>query len=67
MMVIENRFDLGQTVYLTTDNEQRRRVVSEIKVRQTGLIYELSCGTCTSYHYDFEISETIDVLVKTDG
>jgi hypothetical protein len=67
MMVINNIFDLGQTVYLTTDNEQRRRVVSEIKVRPTGLVYELSCGTGTSYHYDFEISETIDVLVKTDG
>ena len=67
MMVIDNSFDLGQIVYLTTDNYQLRRIVTQIKVSLNGITYQLSCGTNYSYHYECEISSKIDVLVKTDG
>lgn len=63
-MVISNLFSLGDFVYLKTDTEQVRRIVTGISVRPTGLIYELCAGEKTSSHYEFEISETVDELIK---
>ena len=65
-MVIDNIFDLGQIVYLTTDNDQRRRIVTQIKVCYIGIIYQLSCGTSFSDHYECEISETSNILAKIE-
>lgn len=66
MMVINNAFEFGQIVYLTTDPDQRRRVVVELKVSPNGVLYRLSCGTTDSDHYECEISTEIDVLAKTE-
>lgn len=66
MMVINNVYDLGQIVYLVTDNDQRRRVVTQIRVTPTGILYNLSCGACNSDHYDCEISAEVNVLAKTE-
>lgn len=57
MMVIENKYNLKQVVYLKTDTEQLPRIVAAIKVNVYDIIYELACGTIYTYHYDFEISE----------
>lgn len=64
-MVIENKFELQQTVYLKTDPDQRARIVTRINVSSTGLIYELYSGTGGSWHYDFEIATEKDVLITT--
>lgn len=63
-MVIDNKYKLKQEVYLTTDEDQRKRVVTAITIRQGGIIYELSCGTQTSSHYDFEISAEENISIK---
>jgi hypothetical protein len=65
MMIIENKFELQQTVYLKTDADQKPRVVTRFIVSQLGLSYELYCGTGGSWHYDFEISTERDVLKAT--
>jgi hypothetical protein len=66
MMVIDNKFELGDIVYLKTDPDQRARIVSKFSVLPNGLIvYELSHNTFTSPHYDFEISVEKDVLITT--
>jgi hypothetical protein len=65
MMIIENKFELQQTVYLKTDPDQKARVVTRIIVNPSGLSYELYCGTGGSWHYDFEISTEKDVLKAT--
>jgi len=62
---VDLTFDVGAEVYLKTDNDQRKRIVTAIAVKQTGITYELSQGVSTSWHYDFEISEEVDVLAKT--
>jgi hypothetical protein len=65
-MVIDNKFSHGDIVYLTTDPDQRARVVSKISVMPNGLlVYELSHNTYTSMHYDFEISIEKDVVITT--
>jgi hypothetical protein len=56
MMVIDNKFNLSQIVYLTTDPDQLARVVTAIRVEGSGLVYQTTCATFVSEHYDFEIS-----------
>jgi hypothetical protein len=64
-IVIDNGFEIGQQVYLTTDTEQRVRLVFAIIVYKSGeLMYELVCNTIASKHYAFEISETKNLLVN---
>ncbi|MBN8821292.1 MULTISPECIES: hypothetical protein [unclassified Spirosoma] len=65
MIRIDNKFSLKQTVYLKTDRDQLPRLVTAIKVCPDDLLYELIQGTTSSYHYDFEISESADVLMTT--
>ena len=56
-MTINNKFELKQTVYLKTDTEQSPRIVTAMTIRDTSIIYELSCGTVTTWHIAYEISE----------
>lgn len=62
---VDLAFDIGTEVYLKTDEDQKKRIVTVIHLKQTGLLYGVSCGNSESWHYDFEMSETIDVKVKT--
>ena len=65
-MTINNRYKIGETVYLVTDPEQYARIITGIKVRPGGLLmYELSCAEEASEHYDFEISDKEDKVIKT--
>lgn len=66
MLVIENKFDLGELVYLKTDEDQKMRMVTEISVMLDGsLVYELTCGTVCTSHYEKEITEEKDILAST--
>lgn len=65
-MVIDNKFELGDMVYLKTDPDQRERIVSKISVLPNGLLaYELSHNTSTSMHYNFEISLEKNIVLTT--
>lgn len=66
-MVIDNKFDIKQIVYLTTDTEQRARIVTGFSISDTGIGYELSCGSNVSTHYDYEISEEKNILITSDN
>jgi hypothetical protein len=66
MMVVDNKFSFGQIVYLITDSEQKRRMVTKIYLSPNGVAYQLTCGVNESDHYEFEISDEVDVLAKTE-
>ncbi len=66
-MVIQNKFNIGEIVYLKTDKEQTPRIVFAIKVMNNDYLYELACGTSTSSHYDFELSAQVDILLTTNN
>ena len=66
-MVIENKYNIGDIVYLVTDEEQLERMVFAIIVFKSELLYKLCCGTHTSDHYDFEMSKKINVLKKINS
>ncbi len=65
MIVVNNKFEIGEIVYLVTDQEQRKRVVTGITIcPDDSLLYEVITGTSPSKHYDFEISREEDVNMK---
>ncbi len=64
-MIIENKYDIGQCVYLRTDVEQKKRLCVGIHVCPGNrLVYELSAGAETTENYDFEISADPDLALK---
>lgn len=65
MMVVDNKFEIEQFVYLKTDTEQLRRIVLSFEVYKGGeVMYRLGVGQETSTHYEFEISAEQDITVK---
>lgn len=60
-MTITTKYDLGQIVYLITDDQQLDRIVTGMSIRMGSVIYELSCGSNTSSHYDFEMASEKDI------
>jgi len=55
-MKVNNKFDIGQVVYLHHDPDQILRMITEIRVAYTGLVYCLSCGEGVSLHYEIELT-----------
>ena len=65
MMLVDNKFDFGQIVYLKTDKEQLPRMVVRFTISKESILYILAQGTGETTHYDIEISEDINVVLKT--
>lgn len=65
MMLIDTKFKIGDVVYLQTDLDQQKRLITGINIRANSIVYLVSCGTVESYHYDFEISSEVDVLITS--
>jgi len=66
MMVINNKFEIGETVYQITDPNQFPRIITRFCVNPEGVVtYELYSGCIASWHYDFEFSREKNVLITT--
>ena len=63
MMVIENKYNIGETVYLVTDEDQKPRIVTGINVTVTGIRYNLVNGDTDTYHYELEMSAEENILI----
>lgn len=66
-ITLEVAFAIKQVVYLKTDPEQLPRSVIGYNVRpNNSIVYELQCGAQNvTNHYDFEISEDVNVLLNS--
>lgn len=65
-MIIDNKFNIGDMLYLVTDEEQKLRICTAIKISPNSqILYEMSYGSSTSNHYEFELSKEENVLLKT--
>lgn len=62
MMVIDNKFEIGQTVYMKTDIDQSARIIVGIYVYYNCLRYDVSKGEASHYCFDFQLSAEKDVL-----
>lgn len=62
-MLIDVKYEFGQTVFLKTDEDQKGRMVTCVQIGPGNIVtYQLSCGTGESWHFDFEISEDKDIV-----
>lgn len=61
-MIFESEYELGQLVYLITDDEQKERMITGVKFNLNGIIYTLQKGTEESFHFEKEISAEKDIL-----
>ena len=66
MMIVDNKYNIGDIVFLKTDNDQAERLVTAIQVNPNGLIYRLVKDTTETWHYDFEISREKNFVLKND-
>lgn len=53
-MKINTNYDIGQIVFLATDENQKARIITGIIVRPSGIIYYLTCGSEETTHYEIE-------------
>ena len=60
-------FNIGDYVYLKTDIDQYKRLVTGYTVRFNEITYLLSLGEEESTHYELEISDEIDILLKSSS
>lgn len=55
---IEIDYDIGDTVFMVTDEEQFERLVTEIKLTpNTGALYKVVCGVEEKECYAIELSD----------
>ena len=58
------KFKIGDYVYLKTDIDQYKRLVTGYTVRPNVVIYNLRLGSEETTHYELEISAEVDMLLK---
>lgn len=55
-MHIDVKFRIREIVYIMTDPDQNRGVVTGYLVDETSILYRVAIGQNYSYYYDFELS-----------
>jgi len=65
--MVKVNFNIGDYVYLKTDIDQYKRLVTGYTVRFNEVTYLLSLGEEESTHYELEISNEIDILLKSSS
>lgn len=55
-MVILTEYDIGDIVYLRTDEDQLPRMVVAVRRTLDGTSYDLACGTRMTAHFSIELS-----------
>ena len=69
MIMIENKFELGQKVYLVTETAQSIWIITGIQICASGgLLYRCSCGNIEYWAVDYEISteKVMDHLLPSE-
>ena len=61
-MRIDTKYDIGETVYLKTDPEQKQMIIAQICVKPIGHEYDLRFGTQSSWHFEMEFNKEKDIL-----
>lgn len=62
--ILDNKYEIGDTVYLKTDPDQIPRIVFCFMVFRSEVLYKIACGVVESNHYDFELSTEKNVLIN---
>lgn len=63
-MLVESLYNFGDILYLKTDEEQKPRMLTSMIIMPLSILYELSCGTQTTKHYEVEFSKEVNTEIK---
>lgn len=64
-MILTTQHDIGEILYIVHDSNCLERMCTSIKVMPNNLVvYELSIGASTSWHFEFEVSKDVDLCKK---
>lgn len=55
-MRIENKFNIGEHVYVITDKEQQVEIINGIKLTKNDILYFVGRDNNTDRFYDYELS-----------
>ena len=66
-MRIDNKFSISDFVYLVTDPDQKKRIVTSIQILEKSLMYRVVFETHETWHYEFELSSERNVILATGG
>jgi hypothetical protein len=67
MHIHYSKYTFGDILYLKTDPQQSQRIVTDIEFCGNGsVVYYLNCGSENTRHYELELSEEINQLLKMD-
>lgn len=64
-MLIDEKFEMGELVYLKTDPDQLPRLVTGYTIRPNSIIYYISSGEMETSHYDIEITVEQSFMIKS--
>ena len=60
MITINNKFPIGDIVYLKTDGEHLERLIIGLEIYpDKSYVYKLSCGEKSGYHFELEITKEL--------
>ena len=61
---MNTRYNIGNIVFLKTDNEQVPRMITGILIRPYGNIFYLSKSDTETTHFEIEFTSDINELIK---
>jgi len=63
-MTINNKFDIGDHVYIITDKEQDMGIITGILINPRDVIYFVSRDNDVGKFYDFELSKDENKILR---
>ena len=64
ILTIETKFKIGDFVYIKTDRDQVKRMVTAIMISSNGLTYQVSEGVDYSYMFAIELTKNKQYIVE---
>ena len=62
-MNIKTKYDIGDTVYVITDINQYKRIITELRVLSVTIMYYVVLNDTGAIFYDFELSIDRDQII----
>ena len=63
-MTINNKFDIGDHVYVITDKEQDMGIITGILINPRDIVYFVSRDSDVNRFYDFELSKDENKILR---
>jgi hypothetical protein len=63
-MTINNKFDIGDHVYVITDKEQDMGIITGILINPRDIVYFVSRDSDVDRFYDFELSKDENKILR---